>query len=473
MYKFCFFFLCTLCLGQTLSAQRGLQNLRQSVLQNRPVIQQSVNQAQQMLATASEETAAQNASLPTTQGKDYYVSASQGRGRLGTKAQPAKDLAAIISLLEAGDRVHIAAGVYRSKASRGSDIIEVPVSIIGGYDESFSHRDPWGSLQTVFSGTNDYQKTQTTERLAILTDKQFRQYEGRILIDGIIIDNSERNRYKTDAQQQLMHKASPAAGQGPSPTLPGIRVRTGHETKVEIRNCVLINCAATQGVLDVQIGRNGKAQIVNNLLVNNSGESIYCKSKYHSNTGYPEFYVAHNTILFSWAFDPVASYGGSNIMMDNACKVVAEYNVLGFGDFGGVNNVKKALELQLNHNVFFGHTRFDYREFNTDLPLEELEDYAEYLNPKSQGNRQAKIQLPLDQSWAKLYFGRNKMTREQLDASVSVASTDANALRSMLGLNLQGSSNLPTVEIWLPRLALADALKLGLESYDGAGCQKP
>ncbi|MEL6589484.1 MAG: hypothetical protein AAFQ68_05360, partial [Bacteroidota bacterium] len=108
MYKYCFFLFIILGLGQDVSAQRGIKNLGQAMIQNRPVIQSSVQQAQQMLESKSEATASQNASSSRTQGKDYYVSASQGRGRLGTKAQPAKDLAAIISLLEAGDRVHIA-----------------------------------------------------------------------------------------------------------------------------------------------------------------------------------------------------------------------------------------------------------------------------------------------------------------------------------------------------------------------------
>ena len=87
-----------------------------------------------------------------TEGKDYYVSSTRGKGRLGTKEQPAKDLAAIANLLEPGDRVHIAEGKYISKTGRGTDIIEVPVSIYGGYSSDFNSRDPWGNHKTILTG---------------------------------------------------------------------------------------------------------------------------------------------------------------------------------------------------------------------------------------------------------------------------------------------------------------------------------
>jgi len=66
------------------------------------------------------------------QNKDYYISIN-GKGRTASKEQPAKDLAAVIMKLKAGDKVHIAGGTYKSKSGRGSDVIPVSVSIIGGY----------------------------------------------------------------------------------------------------------------------------------------------------------------------------------------------------------------------------------------------------------------------------------------------------------------------------------------------------
>ena len=41
-------------------------------------------------------------------GRDWYVSKTTGSGKLGTKAQPAKDLGNIIHLLKPNDKIHIA-----------------------------------------------------------------------------------------------------------------------------------------------------------------------------------------------------------------------------------------------------------------------------------------------------------------------------------------------------------------------------
>ena len=419
-------------------------------------------------ALASQPTLAET---PVETGKDYYVSKNTGKGRLGSKEQPAKDLAAIAAFLEAGDRVHIAEGIYTSKTDRGTDVIDVPVSIIGGYNTSFTKRDPWGAHRTIFSGSNDYNRSETTERLAILTDKKFRTWQGTVRVDGIIVDNSARNRYATDKHQLLLRKASPVKQEAATPGNPGIKVRVGAETNVEVVNCIVINCGSSQGAIDVQVGRNGKGLIANNLLVNNTGEGIYCKTNFHSATDMAEITVRNNTVLFSWTYDGIASYGGSCLMVDAYMKVVAENNVFGFGDMGGVNNVKKCKSLSLNDNLFFGHTLFDYREFRSDLPLEELEDYAEFLEPVSSGNISKEVKLPMDKDWAGLYFNRTRLTRAEIDDAVQVSNSGENQLRSILGLPLQGSTVTKDVEVYLHQIDLDDAIKLGMQQYEGRGCQ--
>ena len=407
----------------------------------------------------------------TTTGKDYYVSATTGKGRLGSKEKPAKDLAAIAAFLEPGDCVHIAEGTYISKTGRSTDIIEKPVSIFGGYSPDFSTRDPWGKHKTILSGINDYDRAETTERLAILTDKKFRNWEGTVTVDGIIVDNGPRNRYKTEKRQLLLKKASATAGRSATPGFAGIKVRVGALTQVEVTNCIVINTASSQGAIEVQIGRGGKSLIHNNLMVNNTGEGIYCKTNHHGATDMPEFTVTNNTILFNWTNDAIASFGGSSLMMDAYCKVSASNNVFGFGDMGGVNNIKKCKSLTLNNNLFFGHGKFDYREFRSDMPLEELEDYAEFLDPHSSDNFSAVIEMDINPDWAALYFGRVKVSRADVDAAAKVTNSGENQLRSILGLPLQANSVAMDAEVWLHQMNLEDAIKLGLTQYEGRGCQ--
>src|SRR5690606_11305565 len=68
------------------------------------------------------------------QGREWFVSAANGSGQLGTKERPAKDLGNIIHHLKPNDIIRIAGGIYMSRGASGSDEINVPVSIIGGYD---------------------------------------------------------------------------------------------------------------------------------------------------------------------------------------------------------------------------------------------------------------------------------------------------------------------------------------------------
>ncbi|WP_456422355.1 hypothetical protein, partial [Lutibacter sp.] len=123
-------------------------------------------------------------------GREWYVSKTTGSGQLGTKERPAKDLGNIIHHLKPNDIIYIAEGVYMSKGKRGSDEINVPVKIYGGYDTSFTTRDPWDTHKTIFTGVNEYMKL-TSPRLYIRTDQQ-RESNGQksqgsvIIVDGII-----------------------------------------------------------------------------------------------------------------------------------------------------------------------------------------------------------------------------------------------------------------------------------------------
>lgn len=423
--------------------------------------------------TAPEKQDNKNTSSNQSSVTNYYIR-PDGRGKDGTKENPAKDIAAIAMQLKPGDVVHVAAGVYKSKADQSSDVFAVPISIIGGYSPDFSKRDPWGQYQTVFSGTNDISKGLTTERIGILTDKGYKDWSGTIVIDGIIIDNGARNYYSDAKEEFIRRKASPEKGMNPTPNTPGIKIRTGASTSVIVKNCVITNTAPTQGALDVQVGKNGSATIENNLIVNNTGEGIMCKSNYHGATDLPTYHIKNNTILFSWKHDAIASFGGNSLMFDNALSIVAENNVFGFSDYGGVNNVKQCKNVTLRNNLFVGHKQYDYQEFGTGLKLDELEDYANYVTRESANNYSEEIKLDINKVWAEKYFGRKEISRAEVDAAAKVSNSGANQLRAMFGLPLQASSVSKDAEIWLHRMALEDAIKLGLKKYGkSSGCTKP
>lgn len=429
--------------------------------------------AQNVASPKKNQTGSSSSATSIKEGTHYFIR-PDGKGKEATKEAPAKDIAAIAMQLKAGDIVHIAGGVYTSKADQSSDVLTVPVSIIGGYSPDFNTREPWGKYKTVFSGSNDIAKGLTTERIGILTDKDYKDWKGEIVIDGVIIDNGARNHYSDDKETFIRRKASPEKGINPTPNTPGIKVRTGSMTKVLIKNCVVINTAPTQGAIDVQVGKDGMATIENNLIVNNTGEGIMCKSNHHATTGLPSYYLKNNTILFAWKYDPIASYGGNSLMFDNSLTLVAENNVFGFSDFGGVNNIKQCKTVTLKNNLFVGHKKYDYQEFSTGLKLDEMEDYANYVTKESGNNYSQEIKLDIDKGWAEKYFNRVEISRAEIDASAKVSNSGANQLRGMFGLPLQGSTVAKDAEVWLHKMALEDAIRLGKQHYGkGAGCATP
>ncbi len=410
-------------------------------------------------------------------GREWYVSRNTGSGQLGTKERPAKDLGNIIHHLKPNDIIYIAEGVYLSKGKRGSDEINVPVKIYGGYDTSFSERDPWGAHKTIFTGINEYMKL-TTPRLYIRTDQQ-REKNGQlsegsvIIVDGIIFDNGPRNRYHKNKNLAIRRKASPKSGQNPSPESGGIVIVGSKYTNIAVQNCVVMNTAPTEGAISVRVFKGGKGVIQNNFCINNTGYGIHIRTGYMGSDKnlYPAFIVKNNTSLFNWKHDAIASYGGSALAIDQNLLATIENNVFGFSHHGGVYN--KGATITMNNNLFTGNSKYDYKEINDMMAVEDILDESSRLDPNSQGNETAVIKIPVAERWANIYGNRVELSRADVDAAVSASNSGANQLRSMLGLNLQGNSVKMDAEIFLPLMKIEEGLPAGLLPWNGKGCSAP
>ncbi len=70
--------------------------------------------------------------------------------------------------------------------------------------------------------------------------------------------------------------------------------------------------------------------------------------------------------------------------------------------------------------------------------------------------------------FAELYGSRVIVDREKSEAGVSASNSNANALRSMLGLPLQaGSVKWPQTPVFLNRISIEDAIAAGSARYQG------
>ncbi|MBK7808159.1 MAG: hypothetical protein IPJ51_17975 [Saprospiraceae bacterium] len=71
-------------------------------------------------------------------------------------------------------------------------------------------------------------------------------------------------------------------------------------------------------------------------------------------------------------------------------------------------------------------------------------------------------------------FWKGGNFRAEVDAAAKVSNSGANQLRAMFGLPLQAGSVSKDAEVWLHRMALEDAIRLGLQPYGkNNGCSKP
>ncbi len=398
---------------------------------------------------------------------EYFVSIGRGKGKDATKEKPAKDLGNIVAKLKDGDTINIAEGVYVGRDETGSDQVPVAVKIIGGWADDFSKRDPWGAHKTIFAGVNTMGGS--TQYRLIVTPNNCAE----ILIDGIVFDNGPRNNYLGDTELIISRQATAGKNRNPSPESGAIKLELPKKCAGTISNNVVMNTAPTGGAISAWGHQEGKLTIKNNLVINNTGEGIFAMTKWKSNTGMAQFIIENNTVLFSWKHDPLATYGGNALKLDQEVQLVASNNVLAFSDYGGVDNIKVAKKITLKDNLFTANRLYDYREFNTTVKVSEFEDEADQL-VASTGNVSAEIKVPVGEAFAKLYAGRKEISRAAVDAKAKAANNGANALRGMLGLPLQANAVGDDAEVWLPRLSIDDAIRAGTTKYEGKyGCQKP
>ena len=411
--------------------------------------------------------------------KDWYVSVSRGKGKKGTKVKPAKDLGNIISKLKPGDTVHVAAGTYLGKGKSGVDLINVPVSIIGGYSDDFSSRDPWGKYRTILSGDNKSQNYKVGARLGIDLSKYHTKIIKPIVIDGLIVDQGAQNRFKTEKQHLLTRKASPKKGENPTPDRGAVFVRVSRSPDfktpwdITVKNNIIMNSAPTQGALSVFAYEKTKVMIENNLVINCTGTGIYAGTSWRGRkqADAPQFTIKNNTILFTWKYDAyVQSFSGVGFKTDTEVVATFEKNIIAFSDRFNIQKQGK-WPLLLKGNILSHAIGATYYETVGDSKIQfsDLEDEAEYLHDNSEDNKNIPFKLPISKEWLTVYGRRVLIDRNAVEADIKPQKTRANALRSILGLNLRADDIKADSPIWPPRMSIDDAIKV-VSSPLAKGC---
>ncbi len=398
--------------------------------------------------------------------RDWYVSAENGKGKTGTIEKPAKDLGNIISKLEPGDVIHIAGGTYLGRANSGADSIEMPVEIYGGYDEAFENRDPWGAHKTIFTGEHNADNFVTDYRLSInTTDYGTKLKEARgeptehtVVVDGIIFDNGPRNFYGGDGAKIIRMGT---AADKPTPESGALVITTGINSTVTVTNNIAINTAPTQGVFSLKPGRSAQVTVSNNAAINNTGIGFHLSKSYAGDdeAEFPTFTMTNNISILNEKHDPIATYGGSGAMLESGTHVTMTGNILAMNDYYGVDNARRASAVIMNENLIFANAIADYLEFDTEIELDEIEDWSDLMDEASD-NVGEFVEFGFSPEFAATYMARAVIDRNAAEEDVQAVDSWSNDVRSIFGLNLQGTNISIDSDVWLPRLELDDAMNV-------------
>ncbi len=419
------------------------------------------------------------ASAATAQECSKYVSEAGG-GRNATIERPARDLGTIAADLQAGDIVCITGGTYTGRADSGADVITVPVQIWGGFSPDFSSRDPWGAHQTVFTGVHNSQNFSTDVRLRIDTsDFATKLMEARgeptahtVLVDGIIFDSGDRNYYSDESEAQIVRMGTPA--HTPTPESGGLQITTGVNSTVVVRNNIVLNTAPTQGAIALFPGARAQVTVDNNVAVNNTGTGFQLSTAIQAAdpADWPSYTFTNNVSVFNQKHTAFGTFGGSALSVESGTHVTITGNVFAFNDNYGIDNAKRADDLVVTGNVFFGNAQADYLEFDTKIGLADIEDWSLHVLD-GYDNVALQLPYPLSADWGSLYASRNVIDRNAAEAEVQVVEGWANSVRSMFGWNLIGTDLNVDSPVWLPRLSLADALAVAVRVDGTYGVFQP
>lgn len=406
-----------------------------------------------------------------------FVHKASGKGKVATPAKPAKDLGNIISRLKAGDVVCIAEGEYMGRGENGVDDINLAVSVIGGFSPDFKTRDPWGAHKTIFTGTHNSENFATQTRLSIDTAKTATRLmatrgeptEHKIIVDGLIFDNGKRNYYKTPQEALIVRMGTPS--HTPSPESGALVIRTGVNSTVIVKNNVATNFAPTEGVFSLFGGKGAKMTVENNVAVNNTGAGFRIGTAF-TGDDIPSYNIKNNISMFNEKHTAFGTFGGSGIMLESSTSVKITGNVFAYNDNFGVDNAKRSKNIVMNDNIISTNGNADYLEFSSKMDYDEIEDESDLMDEASD-NLNTAPKFELSSEWAKYYTARSVIDRNAAEADVKVAKSWQNDVRSMFGMNLQGSDLKVNSATWLPRMSLEDAMSLA-KTYDGgAGVTRP
>lgn len=425
----------------------------------------------------------------TTKGATYYVSATTGgslRTADGSKAKPWKDLQVAMDKAVAGDLILVAEGNYLGTSDQGFLVMNVPVSIQGGYSPDFATRNPV-KHRTMIQPTPECNGLSGSRALLSLGDPnkpgQFK-ITGEIIIDGIIFDKGLSNGYhprdgKPEGVETGMLVHAPTEGENngiqkvKSVEQPLVYLTNG-SGNVTIQNCVFIN-GTNYGIRGNWSG--GKWKIVNNLFINNAFAAVEIASGLRTGDygNYVDF--GYNTVLFNWARTKDLGDMGYGYRFMTGVNSDVHHCIIGCSTFAGLDRTRmdtpeneKKRQTGSEDNYFFLNKKGDLT-----LPsggglyltvwcksFEDREELYKYeRNTELDGSL---LKGKINEAYLSGFISMTYSEKTDYDPNSS-----ANQFRAAFGMSQAGSISIK-VSMYANRYPLDDALKL-FGAIKGKGAQ--
>lgn len=330
---------------------------------------------------------------------DWFVRA--GADGDGSMAKPFKDPWQALERAQKGDVIHVSAGNYFGRLEAGNWKVTLPsITLLGGYDENFSTRDPW--KHPTILGPSTKGKTRASTGVVIESAVE------NVIVDGFVIDG--RNFYDYDDKTD----GYPSMKRGLSGPLVAIFGKAN-----ALKNSMVIN--GYEGLL--RIGAQGRVE--NNVFMNSAGWRLV-------DVNGDDTVVQGNTLLFATGTGQWPDYRGGTCLFTRSERVAIKHNVFAFCARGGVD-VVKASKTTLDDNVFWmnggSHLTFfiEGSSAKIDLTTETMGDIVDAGFVSAKNNVVQNIgRVPFDAKWLERYV--NHVTVEpKKNASDKTAGGDSNS----------------------------------------------
>ena len=358
--------------------------------------------------------------------RDWFVRDGTTGGD-GSMGKPFADPWQALDACEANDAIHVTGGRYFGRNRVGTWAIPFDgVQVLGGYDADFKARDPWKNLTRLEwdPASKNWPK-----------DERLRSTARNVVIDGLVIDMRDQNKYETEAQ----------TGRDPAGTATDAMY---FNRAVTIRNCVVLNP-----------GQNGMAlvqgsTVENNLIMNAYGWGLVINQSSNETAAAS---VKNNTIAFSQ--DPKqpgsGRYQGAAMAIKAPAVIVG--NILTNSDNNAIYLATDASKVTLTGNVFsmslFSNVKVLRGAEEISMDDAEMDSLDEVGFKAVADNVVMNPKFDLDPKWLDRFSKRTASKPGKLNMD------DWNKARQVLGLPLMGTGGENASGV-CPAYDLDKALKL-------------